>query len=749
MKYPIVGVLIFFIFGTLFGQYFAKWAYTVLFVVFGIGILYSLFHKSIIGVFLIIGFLLGNTIMYFQNVDSVIINYADKNTVVLLKGKIVNTKKTSSGNKLYVLKAESVSANGNTEKCRDKLYVYGESGFFTGNTVFVQGKVNSPKVKHNPSDFDQYKYYKAQNISCNISGKIVYVSDNTYDINAVMSNLRDYFSGVIYRIMPEKYAGIVNAMVLGTKDNLEDEIFELYKDAGVVHILAISGLHISVFAGGLLFVLNRFSKRTAPFMLMIFMALYCFFTGLALSTVRAVFMIYVLQIGHLLYKKYNIITSASVACIMLLLINPNYIFDMGFQYSFGCVFTIGMTIDVIRKYNIKNKFARSLLTAFFVGLTSKIISAYHFYNFNPIDIISNMIIIPCMAFVLPVCIVSVISGCFSDVLGSIIMKIAILAFDFFEFVCRIISETKISNFYTGGFPAVLLIPIFLFLIMLYKLAVTRELKFVPIVLLSVLLCFAKPSNYTGVDIISSGQGECTFIKNGDYVALVNAGKNGNSKTADKIIIPYMKYNNINKINDVFITSSENYVIGGLYDLIDEIHINNIYLPLNIKNSEKLEKLLLSANKQNTKINYISQDTEIDSVENLKYKCYYVYSGSYGKLSVKVSFDGTDIFFPTNISNKGDRALFHKDIKSNILILSKNGNKKANTSEFITAVNPENAVVSTAYENNERCLEAAEILSSRNIPLYNTEKDGMITIKIKDGKYKIKKYIGGDIFAEYR
>ena len=146
--------------------------------------------------------------------------------------------------------------------------------------------------------------------------------------------------------------------------------------------------------------------------------------------------------------------------------------------------------------------------------------------------------------------------------------------------------------------------------------------------------------------------------------------------------------------------------------------------------------------------YILKDEELNAVENLKYKCYYIGSGKYGKYGIKVTLDNVTFLVPFNISNKYERDFYKRGIESDVLLLSKSGSKKANSQEFIDAVKPKNAIVSTSLKDYSES-EVLDILKNYKINLYNTKADGMITIRAVDNGYEIKKYVGGDIFAEFR
>lgn len=748
MKNPIVGILIFFVIGLLYGQYFAPWAYTVLFIVISIALVYSLLNKNIIGIFFIFGFVAGIAIMNINTEKDLFPEIVNTNKKVQVTGTIISAGYANSESGKYIVDVDEIK-NGSkiyNDKCR--VCVYGEKGLYIGDTIKAVGKLKTPEIKKNPFDFDNYHYSKIKRIDYTMSGKIKYILTNEESPYLKIDKLRKNIYSVIHIISPKSKRGIIAAMVLGYKDDISDSIYDLYRSAGVAHILAISGLHISIFAGIILFLLNKFNRKMASFVLIVFMAFYCVITGCAASTIRAVTMIYVLQFGYMFYRKYNLIGSTAFACLALLIFNPYYIYDIGFQYSFGCVFTIGMAFEIIKEYKIEDKFARLFIVTFLIGVTSKLITVYHFYSFNPIDTVSNMIIVPCVSFVLPICLLAIAVGCFSIHLGAIALKPAVMAFDFFDIVCKVVTGTPFSKYTIGAVPLLTIITMFLIVIFLYKFALTRQLIYVVPIILCIFLCRIKPNEYNRIDVLSADKAECIVIRDRDYVGVINGGKYGNSATGEKVIVSYMKYYNVKNIDDIFITSSENYVIGGIPDLLKNVNVKNIYIPKNVKKTEKLQDILDLAKKNNVSIHYVLKDEELKAVENLKYKCYYIGSGKYGKYGIKVALDDVTFLIPFNISNKYERDFYKRCIQSDVLLLSKSGSKKVNSQDFISAVKPKNAIVSTSSEDYSE-KEVLGILNNYKINLYNTKADGMITIKTVDKGYEIEKYVGGDIFAEFR
>ena len=154
MKNPIVGILIFFVIGLLYGQYFAPWAYTVLFIVISIALVYSLLNKNIIGIFFIFGFVAGIAIMNINTEKDLFPEIVNTNKKVQVTGTIISAGYANSESGKYIVDVDEIK-NGSkiyNDKCR--VCVYGEKGFYIGDTIKAVGKLKTPEIKKNPFDFD-------------------------------------------------------------------------------------------------------------------------------------------------------------------------------------------------------------------------------------------------------------------------------------------------------------------------------------------------------------------------------------------------------------------------------------------------------------------------------------------------------------------------------------------------------------------------------------------------------------------
>ena len=150
-------------------------------------------------------------------------------------------------------------------------------------------------------------------------------------------------------IAAKEDAGIFEAMLLGEKDNLEDKVKIRYQMAGIIHILAISGLHISVLGIGFFDLLKRagFGNVSAGMVVLSVLLQYGILTGESVSAMRAVGM-FLLAVGaRIAGRTYDLLTALAVSAILLLLDAPANLYNSGFWLSFGAVAGLGVVAPVL------------------------------------------------------------------------------------------------------------------------------------------------------------------------------------------------------------------------------------------------------------------------------------------------------------------------------------------------------------------------------------------------------------------
>jgi len=203
---------------------------------------------------------------------------------------------------------------------------------------------------------------------------------------------------------------IINALILGQRQDINQEIYNDYTQAGAIHILAVSGLHIGIILlllNALLSPLNHYKKGRLIKMLLILILLWSFavIAGLSASVTRAVTMFSIISIGTSLKRPTNIYNTLSISIFVLLLFKPLFIFDVGFQLSYIAVIAIVSIQPILEqvwqpKWFIVKQAWQILTVSLAAQLGVLPLSLFYFHQFPSLFFISNLVIIPCLGFIL-------------------------------------------------------------------------------------------------------------------------------------------------------------------------------------------------------------------------------------------------------------------------------------------------------------------------------------------------------------
>lgn len=303
----------------------------------------------------------------------------------------------------------------------------------------------------NPHQFDYKNYLEKQYIYHQLSlnnNELLLVNSKVHTLFGFASRLRSTINSKLkHHNFKANELAIINALLLGQRQDISKEIYSTYADAGVIHILAVSGLHIGI----LLFLFNfllkplehfKYGKNIKALFIVILLWSFAIIAGLSASVVRAVTMFSIIAIAMNLKRPTNIYNTLAFSIFVLLLIKPEFLFDVGFQLSYLAVFSIVILQPML--YNlvhIKYKFFDFFWKIFTVTVAAQIgvipISLYYFHQFPSLFFLSNLIIVPCLGFLLGlgifVIILSLLNG-LPDFLASFYGSLISLMNDFVSWI---------------------------------------------------------------------------------------------------------------------------------------------------------------------------------------------------------------------------------------------------------------------------------------------------------------------------
>lgn len=428
-----------------------------------------------------------------------------------------------------------------------------------GSYVRVFGEVSPFLQATNPGEFDTAAYYRRKDCLFALrKTKITAQTKNYGRLEEFLSQLR-YESEVLFRkLLGEKNGATASAMVLGRKKGMDSEVKALYQGAGISHLLAISGLHLSLIGAGLFGLLKKvrlpvaLSAGISTWILIVYAQL----TGMGISTRRALVMFLLFLAAGLLKRTPDLPTSLAVAALLLLVPKPQRILDAGFQLSFSAVLGIAVMIPVLQDgwedaapslrvtdgvagWNIARAavvrvcrlLRKNILAGLGITMTMLPFLLIHFYEWSPWSVLLNLAVIPLMGILLPCLIglqlvarLTALVHCLE--LPQHLLCAAIEAIFFcYEQLCRFTTALPGSILHTG-YPTWQALAVYT--IGLIALAVSGK-KLRPHLRLAVAVCLMgifliRLPGELNVTMLDVGQGECVGIETREHhVYLVDAG----------------------------------------------------------------------------------------------------------------------------------------------------------------------------------------------------------------------------------
>lgn len=390
--------------------------------------------------------------------------------------------KPSSGKILFVVQKDSI-----------------KSQIGVGSHLLVEApfqKINSPL---NPFQFDYQKYMKEhevyREIRSNPSG--VFLLDNADENLAQRAEkFRNFIhSRLNYSGFSKTQVAFMEALVLGQKKELDREIYQNFADAGVVHVLAVSGLHVGMILLFLNFLANPFKKKgfgkiVVNVIIIILLWAYAYLTGFRPSILRAVTMFSFVQLGLLVNRKSFTLNILLLSAVFLLLFQPYFIFDVGFQLSYSAVLSIVCFQPFLLKiFYFHNYFASKLWSIATLTLTAQLgvlpLSLFYFHQFPLLFFVSNLVIIPFIGLMLAGSILSMLLSCLGFMFPILITVFGFLIDSLLWFVQLIAAKSDflITNIY---FSISLLIGAYLVLLFLIFYLYQRKTAFLFLFLVGIL-----------------------------------------------------------------------------------------------------------------------------------------------------------------------------------------------------------------------------------------------------------------------
>lgn len=746
------------------------------------------------GAFVVIFFTLITGFMLMSNEITTRNHIYDlKENTVIVQGKIYKIENTAFGTNIY-LKGVEVE-NGEKSVSVKRIFVNTEKipNVKIGNIIKVRGKLRQFEEAANKGNFDSRKYYLSLGFYGKIEAGTIEVINSDY--SGIRQGLYELRMEIIERL--EKLCsdnngifsiinnknGIIGAIILGDKTDLDSGIKELYSVSGIAHILAISGLHISFIGMAIYRLLRRrfrflFSAAVSIPVVLSFGIM----SGFGISTIRAIIMFILKIIGEVLGRKYDAITAISLAGLVLLVQNPFVVCNSGFQMSFGAIIAIVLILPIVEEIlNRDNKIIKVISANFTISLVMNPILAWNYYELPTFSFLLNIVVVPLMSVVIVSSIVGIFCSCIMFGFGKAVIFPGCGILELYTFLCNVINKSSVASIVVGQpkvtiiivYYAILLVVLFGLknirtkytraekerniikketgLVLEKKAKKERRIKgqnvklrlacIVGFLLLNCLIYYIpNPGFY--ITFIDVGQGDGILIHgdNGTKV-MVDGGSTSEKQVAKNCIVPYLKAEGIGTIDYSIITHTDKDHISGILEILENnnsnrIRIKNLVMPdINMKD-DTYNELIEKAKLKKINVLYIKKGDTL-SLGKTKIKCIY-------PETTTTASDKNDYCTVLSVKNKTSKILLTGDISKEIeekikddieenytvLKVAHHGSNYSSSEKFLKKVNPKYSIISVGKNNSygHPGNETMERLRKQGGVIYRTDEKGGITIR---------------------
>ena len=485
------------------------------------------------------------------------------------------------------------------EDCgRILVFIQDGTGIEPGNVVNVSGTLKKFIPASNYGQFNEKEYYGSKNIIYKLMADRIDITDRSVSLyHSVLYGIREKLSAVYKRILNPADSGIIHTMVLGDRSLLSGEIKELYQNAGISHILAISGLHISI--AGLLFfrclIRAGLPLRMSAVFSIFSVISYGIMSGSGVSVNRAVIMLILMLLARITGRTYDMITAAAAGALIILIQEPMQLFQCGFLLSFGAIAGICFIYPVLlnktsgsRRAAGGKKLYQSILISSSIQLVTLPAVLYFYYELPLYGILINLLVLPLAALLLVNALVGGLAGIFILPAGQFLMGAVHVILKAYQYICTISVSLPFSRVLTGRPQAGQIFIYYLLLVLFIMYRRGTILKKLPhmgdkLILAAALciLCLPHWPDDLRITVLDVGQGDGIVIQTPSRMVMTIDGGSLDVNNVGKYRMePFLKANGIGRIDCAVITHMDADHINGMIELLEdqEITVGHVALP---------------------------------------------------------------------------------------------------------------------------------------------------------------------------
>lgn len=685
-----------------------------------------------------------------------------------------------------------------------------ESNLNFGDDISFYGRIEIPSTARNYMGFDYQKYLKSQQLYGTMiakNGVKVQECNQPKTLEKLWYDIRADMKKRLYYFLPQDAREVCLGILIGEREDITENLINSFKESNLMHMLAVSGAHISYIVLGVTVILRKIGFRFRKIFIIVFLLFFMGLTDFTPSVQRASLMLILTLIANLIYRKQDIYTNICFSSLMILLYNPYVILNIGFQLSYGG--TIGIVLfyrkisDWIKSrfrlnkdgaddtFNMKNicvdKSKSQEKEMQKIGLFSKFFT--YIGNTIAVTISANLVIIPIMAFHFNTIsftfwISNLLAGPllgFITILGFLLYFISLLSMTvgnlisipvkyliyLLIWIAKFCSQIPFSSIMIRT-PFILEMFLYYFsLFVFFHFSYFKKSfsKMMSIVFVLMILFYGSLGfrNYGSLKIyfVDVGQGDCTLICTPTNKTILIDGGGSETESFDvgeKTLLPYLLDRKIIKIDYMMISHFDTDHVGGLLYLLEKIEIKNVIISKQgdfCENYYKLKEIVLE---KNIPVLVVKQGDRL-KVDKMVYFDILFPEDSLisdnvlnnNSIVAKLNYGSFSMMFTGDIEEIAEKKLIemYKDtslLKSTVLKVAHHGSNSSSMQEILELIYPDIALLGVGEKNTfgHPNTGVLERLESLNTKTYRTDLYGEINIIVdKNGNIQLRKLIDSD------
>jgi competence protein ComEC len=592
--------------------------------------------------------------------------------------------------------------------------------FDYADKIKFKGYLSEPASRRNPAAFDYKKYLNRKRIygmvSLSEADKIEIIKKESGNLffSKIIIPLRRWILGVFDQTLSGNHKALLSGFLLGETRDIPKDVYNMFRDTGTVHLLAVSGSNVGLVILIIFYLLRlaRVPKFPLTFITLISIFIFSNLVNNQPPVVRAGIMASVALLGILLYKDLEILNLVSFAALGILFFYPPILFDVGFQLSFACVFGLVLIVpkltQMVSKYvdrshkNLWRWIIYPSITSLAVEITVIPFLAYYFNLVPLVTIVANLFIVPLAGLSIMLSCVTLFSAVFSPFWAGIFSASNWLCLDLTLRLTNLFSTLPIAKL-TVPSPSIFSFIIYYLFVWLILSSIPHKRKAIIFSLVIIGAVYAwervlsNENHLLKLTFLDVGQGNSMVLQLPDKQNfLINSGEKwSNFDSGEYVVVPFLNKNGITKIDRFILTDNDSASLNSAKSVAQEVEIDQILIPNFYDSAQGIDESFLK--KMSNKLILQDRIREISDEKNDIRISFFDYpetktSGSICGKIVKISYKDVDFCLLDGIkSAEFDSGCMWEELKNcEVLVISELGDY-GDTKKIIERIKPQKII----------------------------------------------------------